>query len=45
MLALDIHFQHFGTDLWRDGAFVADVAKNNLTAIFQQDGQENIRSL
>ena len=30
---------------FRDSAFVDDVAKTNLTAILQQNGLENVRSL
>lgn len=32
-------------DLLRDSAFADDVAKTNLTAILQQHGLENVRSL
>ncbi len=31
--------------VFRDGAFTNDVAKTNLTAILQQHGLENVRSL
>jgi len=33
------------TVVFRDSAFSDDVAKTNLTAIFQQHGLENVRSL
>ena len=33
------------TVVFRDGAFTNDVAKTNLTAILQQNGLENVRSL
>ena len=33
------------TAVFRDSAFADDVAKTNLTAILQQHGLENIRSL
>ena len=31
--------------VFRDGAFVDDVAKTNITAILQQNGLDNVRSL
>lgn len=34
-----------GTVVFRDSAFADDVAKTNLTAILQQNGLENVRSL
>jgi adenine-specific DNA-methyltransferase len=33
------------TVVFRDSAFADDVAKTNLTAILQQHGLENVRSL
>jgi adenine-specific DNA-methyltransferase len=33
------------TIVFRDSAFADDVAKTNLTAILQQHGLENVRSL
>ena len=33
------------TVVFRDGAFANDVAKTNLTAILEQDGLQNVRSL
>jgi len=33
------------TIVFRDSAFADDVAKTNLTAILQQQGLENVRSL
>jgi adenine-specific DNA-methyltransferase len=33
------------TIVFRDSAFADDVAKTNLTAILQQNGLENVRSL
>jgi adenine-specific DNA-methyltransferase len=51
-LALDIVAWHKELDpagetsvVFRDSAFADDVAKTNLTAIFQQHGLENVRSL